>query len=669
MEIDNCCSPGQDKHTHDHGHFEVPFLGERSELVFSLLCGFFLLSGFILEWQGGLSRAGWITLYLLSYFFGGFYAVAEAWESIRKGRFNIDSLMIIAAIGAAILGYWAEGGLLLFLFSLGHALEHMAMNKARKSISDLGKITPDTALKLIDGTVVEVGIQELSRGDIVRVKPNTAIPVDGVVIRGSGWVNQAPITGESIPVTKEAIPLVDTELPDFSDLSPDHRVFAGSLNGTTGLEICVLRKAEDTTLARLVKLVSEAESQKSTTQLFTDKFQRIFVPAVLILVALLHFAFLVVDESFQDSFYRAMAVLVASSPCALAISTPSAVLSGVARAARSGVLIKGGGPLELLGAVKTIAFDKTGTITRGEPVLVDVFPAKGVSEEEFLKILAAVEALSDHTLARAVVDGVEQRGISVPFGSATHLTAMGGKGVEAEFEGQMVWVGNKELFDQEGIRIPQPLLEKINKAVEEGKTIAITYRQDKFLGAVSLRDEPKEEVRSVLRQLQGQGIENIIMLTGDHQKVGEAISEETGLTRVYGNLLPEEKVDAIKELRKEYEHVAMVGDGVNDAPAMAHSSVSVAMGVAGSDVALETADVALMNDDLNGLPFVIALSRKSKQIIRQNLWISLGMVAILIPLTIAGVARIGPAVVAHEGSTLLVVLNALRLLRFSYRGN
>lgn len=665
MKIKNCCesAPGEDE---AHSHFEIPFLGKRSEIVFSLLSGVFLLIGFVWGIAGGGISGAALYLYLISYFFGGFYSTIEAWENLKNRSFTIDSLMVIAALGAAILGHWGEGALLLFLFSLGHALEHYAMDRARTAISDLGKITPKTALKWTGGEPVEVRVEELEIGDEILVRPHTMIPADGVVLRGSGSVDQSALTGESMPVFKEATESFDPSSTDFSSVPARHRVFAGSLNDSTVFHVMVLKRSEDTTLAKLVKLVSEAESQKSPTQLFAEKFQKIYVPAVLILILILHFAFLVIDEPFRDSFYRAMAVLVASSPCALAISTPAAVLSGVARAARSGILIKGGGPLEILGMVKTIALDKTGTITAGQPLLVDIVTANGVDETHFLQILGAVESLSDHPLGDAIIRGIEEKGIAIPYASASGLTSLGGKGLEAQFEDRRVWIGNKELFNQEGIRIPQDLLQQVNTLVREGKTIAIVYYDSGFLGAVALRDEAKKGTKAVISNLNDLGIDNIVMLTGDHQKVGEAISGEIGLTDVRGNLLPEDKVTAVKSMKREYGYIAMVGDGVNDAPAMAHSSVAIAMGAAGSDLALETADVALMNDDLAGLPFVIALSRKSKQIIRQNLWISLGMVAILIPLTLFGVANIGPAVVAHEGSTILVVFNALRLLRFRY---
>lgn len=664
MKIKNCCDPGPDEGTDNH--FEIPFLGKRSEIIFSILSGIFLLIGFVSQIIAGHVSGLILVFYLISYFFGGFYSIIEAWENLKNRSFTIDSLMVIAAVGAAILGHWAEGALLLFLFSLGHALEHYAMDRARTAISDLGKITPKTALKWIDGSPVEVPVEDLEIGDEILVRPNTIIPADGIVVRGSGSVNQAALTGESIPVFKEPMESGYEPPMEFGDVPVKHRVFAGSLNDTSVFHVIVLKKSKDTTLARLVQLVSEAESQKSPTQLFAEKFQRIYVPAVLVLIILLHFAFLVIDEPFRDSFYRAMAVLVASSPCALAISTPAAVLSGVARAARSGVLIKGGGPLEILGMVSTIALDKTGTITTGQPVLVDVVAAPDVEEEWFLQVLGAVEGMSDHPLGDAIIKGIEERGVAIPYDRAADLTSLGGKGLEATFDGKRVWVGNKELFNQEGVRIPQDLLQEVNQMVRDGKSIAIAYFDGCFLGAVSMRDEPKPGTERVIASLHQLGVKNLIMLTGDHQKVGEAISKLIGLSEVHGNLLPEDKVRAVQELKREYGHVAMVGDGVNDAPAMAHSSVSIAMGAVGSDLALETADVALMNDELAGMPFVIALSRKSKQIIKQNLWISLGMVAILIPLTLFGIAHIGPAVVAHEGSTILVVFNALRLLRFQY---
>ncbi|RYY53475.1 MAG: heavy metal translocating P-type ATPase [Chitinophagaceae bacterium] len=649
----------------DSGHAHGGLFGKNTELIFSLICGALIGIGYALSFSGVNPVASTI-LYISAYVFGGFYTAREAIQTISKGGFEIDFLMLVAAIGAAILGSWLEGALLLFLFSLGHALEHFAMEKARKSISALMDLAPKTALLKKGEETIEVPIEQLRIGDVIVVRPNTKIAADGYIVKGGSSINQAPITGESIPVDKTAVDDPDIQVEDAGKLDDKHRVFAGTINGNELLEIKVTKAATDSTLSRLVKMVNEAQTQKSPTQQFTDKIERIFVPSVLILVFLLCFAFLVIDETFSQSFYRAMAVLVAASPCALAISTPSAVLSGVARAARSGVLIKGGRPLEDLGTLTALAFDKTGTLTEGKPKLTKVQPLNNsMSETELLRIVVAVEALSDHPIAKAIVrDGKEKlNGESVPM--AHDLEAVLGKGIKAALGNDEIYAGNLALFESlDETKPDNEIVEIVRTAESQGQTTMLIRQNNTYIGMIAVMDTPRPEARETLSALMDIGIKKMIMLTGDNQQVAEAVALQTGITEARGGLLPEQKVAAIEKLAQEEGKVAMVGDGVNDAPAMAKSTVGIAMGAAGSDVALETADIALMGDKLSLLPFAIGLSRQSKRIIRQNLLISLGVVAILIPTTILGIAKIGPAVAAHEGSTLIVVINALRLLAY-----
>ncbi|WP_031428515.1 heavy metal translocating P-type ATPase [Flavimarina sp. Hel_I_48] len=650
----------------DHAHAHGGIFGKNTELIFAIICGALLGIGFGLSYVASIPDWVSLSLYVGAYFFGGYFTAKEAIQTVAKGGFEIDFLMLVAAIGAAVLGEWAEGALLLFLFSLGHALEHYAMNKARKSIAALADLAPKTALLKKDGKTEEVGIEKLGIGDIIVVKPNSKISADGVVVDGKSSVNQAPITGESVPVDK--VPVEDSakDYSEDDDIKDENRVFAGTINGNNTLEIKVIKEAKDSTLSRLVKLVNEAQTQKSPTQLLTDKFERYFVPSVLVLVGLLLLAFLVIDEPFSASFYRAMAVLVAASPCALAISTPSAVLSGVARAARGGVLIKGGRPLEDLGELTALAFDKTGTLTEGKPKLTQVVPLGDMQENELLKIAVAVEGLSDHPLAKAVVrDGKERlEGKEIP--DASNLEAVLGKGIKASLSEDKIYIGNLDLFEGLDERTPsEKIATKVRGLEGGGNTTMLIRKNEEYIGIIALMDTPRGAAKQTLSELKEIGIKRMIMLTGDNQKVADAVAEEIGLTDAWGSLLPEEKVDAIKKLKEQESKVAMVGDGVNDAPAMANSTVGIAMGAAGSDVALETADIALMADKLETLPFAIGLSRKAKAIIKQNLWVSLGIVALLIPATIFGFANIGVAVVIHEGSTLLVVFNALRLLAYN----
>jgi Cd2+/Zn2+-exporting ATPase len=621
---------------------KVGWFTEHQELIFSGVAGLLLLTG----WLAGLAEVPHgITLGLLlgAYATGGFYTLRDTLQSLKSRRFDIDSLMIVAAAGAAALGAWEEGALLLFLFSLGHALEHMAMDRARKAIEALAELAPKTALVQRDSLEIEVRVDELQRGDHVIVKPGQRIPADGQVVSGSSAVDQAPVTGESMPVDKQQ----------------GDKVFAATVNGEGVLVLEVTRLARESTLARMVEMVAEAQTHKSPTQQFTDRFERVFVPAVLVGVSLLIVLPPLFGFPFAESFYRAMAVLVAASPCALAIATPSAVLSGIARAARGGVLIKGGAHLENLGVLTAIAFDKTGTLTMGKPKVTDVIAISG-TEEELLSIAAAVESRSAHPLAEAVVTEARRRGLI--WNNVEETEAVIGKGIRAQLDGKKVAIGNTQLFESE--TIPEVVQQQTKQVQDEGKTIMLIQVDGKFLGVLGLADTPRKGVKQVLDQLRQIGIRKTIMLTGDNERVGRAIGDAVGLDEVKAGLLPENKVQAIHELEQRYGQVAMVGDGVNDAPAMARATVGIAMGGAGTDVALETADVALMADDLSKLPFAVALSRASKRIIRQNLWISMGMVVLLIPATLFGWAGIGPAVLAHEGSTLVVVLNALRLLAY-----
>ena len=650
-----------EEHAHAHAHGGV--LGENTELYFALICGALLGLGYLIS--VATSAPAWLpfALYIGAYGFGGFYTLREAVDSLRIGRFEIDTLMLVAAAGAAALGEWAEGALLLFLFSLGHALEHYAMGRARRAIEALAELAPRTAEVRRDGAVREVPVEDLVIGDTVIVKPNARIPADGFIVRGISSVDQAPVTGESVPVDKQPVDDPERAAARPDGVEAEHRVYAGTINGSGALEIQVTKRAADTTLARVVRMVSEAEAQKSPTQRFTDRFERIFVPAVLVLSVLLLFAWVVVDEPFRDSFYRAMAVLVAASPCALAIATPSAVLSGVARAARGGVLVKGGAPLENLGSLKAIAFDKTGTLTEGRPRITDVVPVDGADEGELLALAVAVEALSDHPLAQAIVKDGRERLNDRAVPTAGDLKSLTGRGVTASVDGETVWIGKAEMFGSEGIpALGQGAQDAIAKLRENGRTTMVVRKGDRDLGAIGLMDTPREAAKTALRRLHEMGVSRMIMISGDHQKVAEAIADEVGIDEAWGDLMPEDKVAAIKKLAGE-DKVAMVGDGVNDAPAMASATVGIAMGAAGSDVALETADVALMADDLAHLPFAVGLSRHTRGIIRQNVFVSLGVVAFLVPATILGLG-IGPAVAVHEGSTLLVVINALRLLAY-----
>ena len=551
--------------------------------------------------------------------------------------------MIVAAAGAAALGQWAEGALLLVLFSLGHALEHLAMDRARHAMEALADLAPKTALVLRDGAEREVPVESLLRGDQVLVRPGQRIPADGKVLDGTSAVDQAAITGESMPVDKAA----------------DSQVFAGTVNGEGLLRVEVSKLAKDSSLARMVQLVAEAQTDKSPTQRFVTQFEKVFVPLVLVGVAALIAIPPLLGFPFAESFYRAMAVLVAASPCALAIATPSAVLAAVARAARGGVLIKGGVHLENLRSLSVIAFDKTGTITMGKPSVTDVVVLQG-DEASLLATAASVESRSGHPLAQAVVLAARQRILDWPAASA--VQSVTGKGLHAVVSTTKVSIGNLRLFEHDDV--PDAVRQQVARLEALGKTTMLVRADGAFLGLLALADTPRPGTREVFAKLASLGIGQAVMLTGDNEQVAKAVAASVGITDVRAGLLPEDKLKVIDELMHQNQRVAMVGDGVNDAPAMARATIGIAMGGAGTDAALETADVALMADDLSRLPFAIALSRATHTIVQQNLWAAFGVVALLIPATLFGLASMGLAVLIHEGATVLVVLNALRLLRF-----
>lgn len=666
----------EEKHVHEGhaahgeaGHAHGGLFGERTELVFALLAGLLLALGWLAERFDAGPEWLAVGLYAAAYACGGYFTTKEALANIAARRFEIDSLMLVAALGAAALGKWAEGALLLFLFSLGHSLEHFAMGRARRAIEALAKLAPETAVVRRGDRSEEIAVSSLAVGDVVLVKPNERLPADGVVVLGKSSVNQAPVTGESIPVDKEPVADAAAAIASFERIAAKHRVFAGTINGSGALEVMVARLATQSTLARVAQMVNEAQTQRSPTQQFTERIERVFVPVVLVLVGLLMFAWVVVDEPFSASFYRAMAVLVAASPCALAISVPSAVLSGIARAGRGGVLVKGGAPLENLGTLTSIAFDKTGTLTSGRPTLTATHPAAGVSVEELLSVVLAVEASSDHPLAQALVAGARlQLGAAAAVPAATDIQGIVGRGIQAVVDGELVHIAKAALFAEQADATLPAEIEQLNRSlVEKGQTTMVVRKGARYLGVLGVMDTPRADAREVMARLRSLGISRLIMISGDNQNVADAVAREVGLTEAQGDLMPEQKVAAIKKLRDQHGMVAMVGDGVNDAPAMAHATVGVAMGAAGSDVALEAADVALMADSLAHLPFAVGLSRRTSATIRQNLWVSLGVVAVLVPATVFGL-NIGTAVLFHEGSTLLVVINALRLLAYREPG-
>ncbi len=635
-----------------HGHGSAPsflphWLQERWNYLLVALAGLFFLIGWLGETFLGMPPNVALFFFLLSYFTGGYDIATHALPGLFKGQFDTDVLMLAAALGAAVLGEWAEGAFLLFLFGLGHAGEHYALDRARSAVSALGDMMPKTARVREGERIVERPVEALAVGDVVVVRPGDRVPVDGNIVQGQSSIDQSPITGESVPVDKRI----------------GDEVYAGTINQENGLEVRVSKLAKDNTMQRVMAMVAEAQEQQSPTQQLTQRFTAWFVPAVLILVLLvILLPPLLGWAPLAESFYRGMLLLVAASPCALALGTPAAVLAGIAQGARNGVLIKGGVHLENLGALQVMAFDKTGTLTAGKFQLTDIVPLNGWPAADLLRIAGSVEQLSNHPLALAVVQAAQ--GQDLELLPAKGLENIAGMGARSEVDGRPVLIGSLKLFSDNGSRLDMAAVLLVQRLESEGKTTMIVSYGGELLGVLGLADTPRPGVRDSLQALLDMGIKKLVMLTGDNERAARRIAELVGVTDVRAGLLPEEKLAAIKELQEKYGAIGMTGDGVNDAPALATATVGIAMGGAGTAVALETADVALMADDLGQLPFAVGLSRASRAIIRQNLAIALGVIGLLVITSVLGLVQLSGAVILHEGSTILVVLNALRLLRY-----
>ena len=620
------------------------WLGDHRKLITSLLAGTLLLAGWLSERAAGMPPLISLALYAGAYVSGGLGSAWHGLQSLRYRHFNTDLLMSIAALGAAALGEYAEGALLLFLFSLGHALEDRALERARSAVKALAELSPRMATKRDGVRELQVPVEELRIGDLVVVKPGERIPVDGEVLEGQSAVDQSPVTGESIPIPK----------------GPADAVFAGCLNGEGALVVEATRLAKDSTLARIMALAERAQVQKSPTQRTAERFMRVFIPAVLLADILLIVVPPIFGVPFRTSFLRAMTLLVAASPCALALGTPAATLAGIARAAQGGVLVKGGVHLESLGTLGAIAFDKTGTLTSGEPTVSEVIALGGAERENVLKLAATLEAQADHPLGRAIVRYTDELALDRP--AVRNVTAYPGQGLKGDWEGEEVLVGNSALFEAHGWTVPETARAQLEAFATQGKTSVLVGVAGALIGVVSIADPLRPEAEQVIQELQALGVPRTVMLTGDNDRVAASVGHRLGLTDVRAELMPEDKLQAVDHLVQSGIPVAMVGDGVNDAPALAMATVGVALGGAGSDAALEAADVALMADELSRLPFAVRLSRLTVQVIRQNLGISLGVMILLAGLALSGAAGIGGAILIHEGSTLLVAFNALRLL-------
>lgn len=618
-------------------------LAAKLQMPLVITAGIFIALGLALQHILHVATAPEVC-YVIALFCAGFFPVRGSFASLRRGQCDIEVLTVLAAFGAGIIGAPFEGSFLLFLFSLGHALEHNAIDKARKAIEALGSLRPETARVKRGELLVETPVNQVLRGDIIVVRPGDRVPLDGVIVHGESSLDQATITGESVPVAKTV----------------GDQVFASTINTEGALEVRVEKLSSESMLSRIIDMVAEAEAQKSPTQRRAKKLERTMVPIVLLaaptLFAVLFFA---QHMAFKDALLRAISLLVAASPCALAIAAPSAVLSAVGRAARNGVLIKGGAHLETLGRVATVAFDKTGTLTIGKPRLMTISALSEVTDTRLLSVAASAECHSSHPLAAAIVDGAKERNIE--FVISKGHQAIHGKGIRSQVNGEEIAVGSVALF--EGDSVPEAIGNLTTKLESDGQTSIVVRSSTSFLGVLGVADQLRPEAKDVIAALRRIGIKRSVMLSGDNIVVAKAIGSQVGVDEVKAPLLPDGKVEELRRLARD-GGVAMIGDGVNDAPALAAASVGIAMGGTGSDVALETADLVLMNDGLSKLPFAVKLSRAATDTIMQNLYIALGVSAILVTASIFGWVQISQAVILHEGSTLVVLLNGLRLLNF-----
>lgn len=567
-----------------------------------------------------------------------------AYQAVRSLTLDMNVLMIIAVIGAAAIGEWAEGATVVFLFAVGNALQAYTLERTRRSIRTLMELSPKEASVRRDGRVMRLSIEDIRIGDTMIIKPGERIAMDGVVTAGRSSVNQAAITGESMPLVKY----------------PGDEVFAGTLNQEGMLEVRVTKLAADTTLARIIQMVEEAESRKSPAQQFVDVFARYYTPAVIAAAALIAvLPPLLLGSEFTDWFYRALVLLVISCPCALVISTPVAIVAAIGSAARRGVLIKGGAQLELLAGIRAIALDKTGTVTTGRPSVTDVINTGSLSKAQVLAIAAAIEASSQHPLAEAITRYAAEQGVIRP--EAQDFTSFTGEGAQAVVDGRTYWIGSPGLFRRLGMQPEAEVSSHFERLQRGGKTVVMLGSENGIEALIAIADQVRAESRTALAALRQEGIKEMVLLTGDNRTTARAVAHELGISRFEAELLPEQKLEALEKLKRQFGRVAMVGEGVNDAPALAAADVGIAMGTAGTDAALETADVALMHDDLTKLPFTIRLGRRTLRIIKENVVFALAVKALFILLTIADLSTLWMAVFADTGAALIVIANSMRL--------
>ncbi|WP_019413830.1 heavy metal translocating P-type ATPase [Paenisporosarcina sp. TG20] len=607
------------------------------------ISGILLIFGFLGSFSN-VSPTLITVLYAASIVIGGYKPARSAFYAIKSKSLDMNVLMVSAAIGAALIGEWFEGATVVWLFAIGNALQNRSIERTRESIRSLINLAPSEAFVKIGDQLVPKPVEEVSIGEIIVIKPGEKIPLDGLVVSGVSSVNQAPITGESMPVDKEK---GDT-------------VYAGTVNESGSLEVQVTKLVEDTTIAKIIHLVEEAQEKKAPTQAFIDRFAQIYTPIVFVLAL---FIMLVPPllgfGTWSDWLYKGLTLLVVACPCALVISTPVAIVSAIGNAARNGVLIKGGTFLEKAGAINAIAFDKTGTLTEGKPKVSEIVSLKG-NKDELVSIARTIEEHSIHPIAKAITAYASERNISVKIGES--FKAIVGKGAQATIDGVDYFAGNPKLFHE--MNVPLTVLEgRIETLQKDGNTLIVVGTRTEVFGLIAVADAIRDITVQAIQDLKHIGIEEIVMLTGDNKGTAEKIAAQTGVDRYFAELLPEDKVAAVKKLQQEGKRVAMVGDGINDAPALATADLGIAMGGAGTDTAMETADIVLMADNLEKLPHTINLSRNAIKIIKQNVWFSLLTKAVALVLIFPGLLTLWMAVLADTGAALLVILNSMRLLR------
>ncbi len=642
-----------DKGDDDHRRRQALFTAASGACVLTgLTLHVVLAGGFAQAWKLLGTHAGqptpWpeIAAYVAAVLLGARFVAVKAWYAARNLRPDMNLLMTVAVLGAMAIGEWFEAATVSFLFALSLAIESWSVGRARRAISKLLDLAPPTARLLrSDGSEEEIPVAEIKPGDRFIVSAGERIPLDGRVVAGVSAVNQAPITGESVPVGKE----------------PGAELFAGTINGDGTLTVEAAKGADDTTLARIIHMVEEAHARRAPSEQWVERFARAYTPTVMA-AAILVFLVppLALGQAWDEWFYRALVLLVIACPCALVISTPVSIVASLASAARAGVLVKGGAFIELPARLQAIAMDKTGTMTRAEPEVVKIIPLGGHTEAELITRAAALEARATHPLARAILRYADQQGIaSTP---ATNVQVLRGKGLSGTFDGEHFWLGSHRYVVERGQDTPETA--RLAEALEaEGKTVIVIGNPRHVCGLIAVADAVRPEAQGVVAQLHAAGVAHVVMLTGDNRITAEAIAREVGVDEVHAELLPEEKLKRIEQLVERYGTVAMVGDGVNDAPALARANLGIAMGAIGSDAAIETADIALMTDDVSKLPWLVFHARRTLAVIRQNIAFSLGIKAVFVVLTFAGMATLWGAIAADTGASLLVVFNGLRLLR------